>query len=655
MRIVINYNECYIFAMPVQEDRMNYQSLIQQWLHSSFHLFDIRHFQLFPGEAMPSYALPANAFVLLCRGEGTALLNGRAFALSRSYLLHGGKGLHLQMDSAEQMEFYLILYKSSAKSPVSQVTEAEPAMDETFAAPLGFVPEFPVLLHQHAREMYDAWLNGGDLSRFKTKTIFYLFMHEVLRQLDNPSFEAEKPDMVDQAIRYIEEHLTEALTLDGIAKAFSYNIQYLSKKFKARTGRSPIDYLIHLRMEKAARLLVETDEPIQQIAESVGYSDLFYFIKRFKKHSGLVPGQYRKQAMEPQLPDVPSKRLKSSIWSPSSLLYTKARTASSGYRAKKGDYHVSKETKTPFAAALMLCMMILISACGAEAPSSATVQRVQYEHAMGTTEVTGIPEKIAAADYRILDTLYALGVQPYATTTYGGSTELPYLEKDIQNASIKALGDKINLEAAVETEPDLIIARHIEPSVYEQLSKVAPVLVFRGDGDWREELQEIGSAVGKEAEAEAWLEQYDQKAAEIKEKIAAHVGPDETFLFLRLQKDVQAASPQVHLAATLTEDLGLSYVSQLEGQGDSYTPLSLEVLPELNPDHIFMTVGKSTVTHDEDAEKLLAEIKESAVWSNLKAVQSDNVHIMPQWVFGDYPNIKNKSLDLVEAALVKAQ
>ncbi|ASA20782.1 hypothetical protein B9T62_08285 [Paenibacillus donghaensis] len=77
------------------------------------------------------------------------------------------------------------------------------------------------------------------------------------------------------------------------------------------------------------------------------------------------------------------------------------------------------------------------------------------------------------------------------------------------------------------------------------------------------------------------------------------------------------------------------------------------MLPELNPDHIFMTVGKSTVSQDEDAEKLLAEMQQSAVWGNLKAVQAGNLHIMPQWVFGDYPNIKSKSLDLVEAALIK--
>ncbi|MDQ0172820.1 ABC transporter substrate-binding protein [Paenibacillus tundrae] len=175
-------------------------------------------------------------------------------------------------------------------------------------------------------------------------------------------------------------------------------------------------------------------------------------------------------------------------------------------------------------------------------PSQASTS-VEYQHDMGVTKLEGTPNKIAAADYRIMDTLYALGVYPHATTTYGGSTVLPYMDVDQQNPDILPLGDKINLEAAVESEPDLIIARHIEPAVYEQLSKVAPVIVFRGDGDWREEMKEIATVVGKEQQAEDWLAQYDLKAAQMKEKMAQHIGEDETFLFCVFKKMCRLPAP----------------------------------------------------------------------------------------------------------------
>ncbi|MEY8743761.1 hypothetical protein [Paenibacillus tundrae] len=68
-------------------------------------------------------------------------------------------------------------------------------------------------------------------------------------------------------------------------------------------------------------------------------------------------------------------------------------------------------------------------------PSQASTS-VEYQHDMGVTKLEGTPNKIAAADYRIMDTLYALGVYPHATTTYGGSTVLPYMDVDQQNPDI---------------------------------------------------------------------------------------------------------------------------------------------------------------------------------------------------------------------------
>ncbi|WP_338541666.1 AraC family transcriptional regulator [Paenibacillus tundrae] len=631
---------------------MDLSTYIQQWTQSSIHILDVRYTLIPTGKPLPPYRFPANAFLLVSRGQGEFVLNQTSYLVSHSHVLHGNKGLQMQVISQEPLAYYLILYKTEHTAntdPLHVLNGLHNALEDSFA----LQTDYPAVLHQHAQKLYQTWMDGGDLARFKARAMFQLFLHEIMHQLDQQSAITIKPDIVDQAIRYIEEHFAESVTLDALSRALNYNVQYLSRKFKSKMGRSPIDYLIHFRMEKAILLLSETDAAVQDIACQVGYDDLFYFIRRFKKHTGLVPGQYRKQAAEQQLSNITYKRLKSSIWNSAPLNYTEWRSDAVDHVGEKGDSLMSKEHKTPLAVALLMCMMIMLSACGTSIQPSQASTSVEYQHDMGVTKLEGTPNKIAAADYRIMDTLNALGVYPHATTTYGGSTVLPYMDVDQQNPDILPLGDKINLEAAVESEPDLIIARHIEPTVYEQLSKVAPVIVFRGDGDWREEMKEIATVVGKEQQAEDWLAQYDLKAAQIKEKMAQHIGEDETFLFMRVQKNVQVASPNVHLGATLSKDLGLKYVPQLTNMKDTYETLSLETLPELNPDHIFMTIGKSTVSHDDEAEKVLEEMKQSAVWSNLKAVKAGNIHIMPQWVFGDYPNIKVESLELVEQALVK--
>jgi len=55
-----------------------------------------------------------------------------------------------------------------------------------------------------------------------------------------------------------------------------------------------VEYVTSIRMEKAERLLVETEDTIQDIGRAVGYEQSLTFIRVFKKHSGVTPGQYRK-------------------------------------------------------------------------------------------------------------------------------------------------------------------------------------------------------------------------------------------------------------------------------------------------------------------------------------------------------------------------
>ena len=66
-------------------------------------------------------------------------------------------------------------------------------------------------------------------------------------------------------------------------------------RFLRSVGQSPGSFLLDLRMQKARQLLVETDEPIKAVGQSVGYSDLPHFYRAFKHASGATPNQWRAQ------------------------------------------------------------------------------------------------------------------------------------------------------------------------------------------------------------------------------------------------------------------------------------------------------------------------------------------------------------------------
>lgn len=104
----------------------------------------------------------------------------------------------------------------------------------------------------------------------------------------------EKVLVIEQIITEIQEHYTENITLTELAKKYGISVGYLSSLIKENVGLSYSDYVTARRIQKAKELLEDERLSMEQIAEQTGFRDHFYFIKVFKKHTGITPGKYRK-------------------------------------------------------------------------------------------------------------------------------------------------------------------------------------------------------------------------------------------------------------------------------------------------------------------------------------------------------------------------
>ncbi len=114
---------------------------------------------------------------------------------------------------------------------------------------------------------------------------------EVMNSIGNSS----RDSVLDDILYYIEHNYPSNLKLEGIASLFGYNSSYLGKIFNKNVGESFNSYVDQVRIKHAIELLVENKHKVYEIAEMVGYKNVDYFHKKFKKYVGESPAEYRKK------------------------------------------------------------------------------------------------------------------------------------------------------------------------------------------------------------------------------------------------------------------------------------------------------------------------------------------------------------------------
>jgi AraC-like DNA-binding protein/mannose-6-phosphate isomerase-like protein (cupin superfamily) len=102
-------------------------------------------------------------------------------------------------------------------------------------------------------------------------------------------------DVVSQCIHFMKENIEKKLTLHDLSNFSAYSNSHLTTLFKDRTGYSPIDYFISLKIQKACQYLDHSTMKITQISPKVGMEDPLYFSRIFQKKMGMSPSEYRKK------------------------------------------------------------------------------------------------------------------------------------------------------------------------------------------------------------------------------------------------------------------------------------------------------------------------------------------------------------------------
>ncbi|MBL7969848.1 MAG: AraC family transcriptional regulator [Prolixibacteraceae bacterium] len=105
--------------------------------------------------------------------------------------------------------------------------------------------------------------------------------------------ETGEKDQVSLSINFMLENIRQTFSLEELAKNVNLSTSHYSRLFSARTGHSPINYFIQLKIQRSCRLLDNSTQSIADIAREMGFDDQFYFSRQFRKVMSMSPREYR--------------------------------------------------------------------------------------------------------------------------------------------------------------------------------------------------------------------------------------------------------------------------------------------------------------------------------------------------------------------------
>jgi len=624
---------------------MEWQEVIKLWSQTPVKVLDIRHLTVKSWEELKSYRLPASAFLFANQGEAKVVLDERESYISQSQLLHCGKGAILSIQCSESpFAYYLLLYKPLPPSLSS--TGKHQDWLSPFQRQYTLYPLYPLPLISLLERMDKLWTEGNDLERLQVSGLFYQFVHEQFSQLQIAGVDMPEPELAAQVARYMDENYYEAISMDTLSNMFHYSTHYLSRVFKRKHGCSPNEYLIQTRMRHAKQRLTSTEVSISQIAESVGYKDMYYFSRLFKKVTGRTPAQFKmQQLLESKGSICPKNRPELFIAPQDEEHYISNKENHSQY-SHRGGNEMNGRYKSSLAVSLLFSLSLLLAACGGAGSVSqeseqgqkqsqssnnntASKQTRTYTDGLGRqSEIPVDPKKVVIITYG--GYLLPLGLQPV------GADQAVLEQYPNEMAGITNVGEGTgNEEAIAALQPDLIILPdYFDATVYKTYEKIAPTVTvaWGGDPDVIDTLRLIGDIMNRKSEAEAWISKFEEKLKTIREQIKVNIKPGTTAItFILYKGEVLLGGKGGTLGKLVYDDFGFQMPEQFSKYADGGGVLSMEELVNQPADYFF------TQMKDEELPQMQELFKEP-VYQSIPVVKENRVINVTRdkWNFGPY-------------------
>ena len=234
--------------------------------------------------------LAGHELIYCLKGQGIARIGGRAHRVKAGSLLWVScwHPHHYRADPADPWELYWARIEGPGLDPLANLLRIRD------------MPVFSSLPEGSVRACFETAFDLLDQpgpaapSRMHATVAGLLGLLYENRFRDGaPSTTDLVPSALEKPLVRMRQHYSDPLRLAELAELGGMSVSHFIRTFKRSMGTSPIDWLRRERINQAKRRLIDSDEPIKEIARQCGYRDPYFFSKDFKKVAGSSPTQYR--------------------------------------------------------------------------------------------------------------------------------------------------------------------------------------------------------------------------------------------------------------------------------------------------------------------------------------------------------------------------
>jgi iron complex transport system substrate-binding protein len=291
---------------------------------------------------------------------------------------------------------------------------------------------------------------------------------------------------------------------------------------------------------------------------------------------------------------------------------------------------------------LLLSFALILAGCGAakneakneEKPAAnnqaAKEESYTVEHAMGTTEIKGTPERIVILTNEGTEALLAMGVKPVgAVQSWLGDPWYDHIKDQMEGVQVVGTESEVNVEAIAALKPDLIIGNKLrQEAIYEQLKAIAPTVFSETlKGDWKENFELYAKAINREEEGKKVMAEFDQRIADIKEKLGDKTNMEVSVI--RFMPGKTRIYYKDSFSGVILEQLGFQRPANLEklfadNPKDLFArEVGKELIPEMDGDILFYFTYE---TGDGKAAETEKEWTNDPLWKNLEVVKAGKAY-----------------------------